>query len=423
MKGNYNIELKVTTAGPMVSYKIALVALAVLYFMMGFITVLNDTLVPFFKRGFDLTYSQSSFVQLYFYLSYGLISIPAGRLIGRMGYKKGMVIGFLIASFGALLFYPASLLHEYRLFLGALFVIAIGIVMLQVSANPYITSLGKPETAASRLTLIQGVGSLGTTLAPLFGGYFILSGVHESTGSSALVFPYLGIAVTLFVIGAIVWKMKLPTIMPVQQDRKAKRIPIWELIKRHPNLAFGLIALFMYVGAEVGIGTYLTNYIAEKLHIEEHLANFYLSFYWGGMLIGRFVGVYFLKIFTPQRVLAFVGGLAILLLLISVSTEGYLSVWTVVSIGLCNSIMFATIFSLSVKGLGNHTGEASGLLSTAIVGGAVLSYLLGHARDFVGWDLVFCIPVVCYLIILFYGLKGHRERTIPITQKQPIILP
>lgn len=397
---------------PMVSYRIALLVLAVLYFMMGFITVLNDTLVPFFKRGFDLTYSQSSFVQFYFYLSYGLVSIPAGRLVGRLGYKNGMVIGFMIASFGALLFYPASLMHEYRLFLGALFVIAMGIVMLQVSANPYITSLGSSETAASRLTLIQGVGSLGTTAAPIFGGYFILSKVQEAEGSSALVLPYLGIALTLFAIGAVVWKMNLPTIAGPKSEIKADRLPILVLLKKYPNLGFGLFALFMYVGAEVGIGTYLTDYIAEKLQIQEHLANFYLSFYWGGMLVGRFIGVYFLKLFPPQRVLYFVGGLAILLILISILTTGYVSVWAMVSVGLCNSIMFATIFSLSVKGLGSHTGDASGLLSTAIVGGAVITYLLGYSRDFAEWNVVFCIPIVCYLVIIFYGVKGHNIKQV-----------
>jgi len=395
---------------PMVSYKVALFVLAILYFMMGFITVLNDTLVPFFKRGFDLTYSQSSFVQFYFYLSYGLVSIPAGRLIGRLGYKNGMVIGFLIASFGAMLFYPASLMHEYRLFLGALFVVAMGIVMLQVSANPYITSLGSPETAASRLTLIQGVGSLGTTAAPLFGGYFILSKVSESTGSTALVIPYLGIAITLFVIGAVIWKMKLPVIAPTKSGIEKTRISTVDLLKSYPNLRFGLITLFMYVGAEVAIGTYLTDYIAEKLDIEEHLANFYLSFYWGGMLVGRFVGVYFLKLFAAQRVLYIVGGGAVLLILTSILTTGYLSVWAMVSVGLCNSIMFATIFSLSVKGLGNHTGDASGLLSTSIVGGAIITYLLGYSRDFVEWSVVFCIPIICYLIIVYYGLKGYKEK-------------
>lgn len=414
MNGQHNTELNSGhPAKPMVSFKVALFVLAVLYFMMGFITVLNDTLVPFFKRGFDLTYSQSSFVQFYFYLSYGLVSIPAGRLVGRLGYKNGMVIGFLVASFGALLFYPASLMHEYRLFLGALFVIAMGIVMLQVSANPYITSLGKPETAASRLTLIQGVGSLGTTAAPLFGGYFILSQVQDSAGSSALVLPYLGIAAVLFVIGSIVWKMNLPTIVRQASETKAERLPILTLIKKHPNLGFGLMALFMYVGAEVAIGTYLTDYIAEKLQIEEHLANFYLSFYWGGMLVGRFIGVYFLKLFVPQRVLYFVGGLAILLILMSVLTTGHVSVWAMVSVGLCNSIMFATIFSLSVKGLGDHTGDASGLLSTAIVGGALVTFLLGYSRDFVEWDIVFCIPIICYLVIVFYGIKGYKGKESP----------
>lgn len=394
------------------AYLPALISLAVLYFMMGFITVLNDTLVPFFKEGFTLSYSQSSLVQFYFFLTYGLVSIPSGKIVERIGYKNGMVAGFLIAAFGAFLFFPASAFHEYALFLAALFIVAIGIVLLQVAANPYITVLGSPETAASRLTLIQGIGSMGTTLAPVFGAHFILSRLQESKDSSeALVLPYIWIGMTLLIIGLIVWRLKLPSIQikgdgvdPTTDGGAGSK----KSILSFRNLKFGVIALFMYVGAEVSIGTFLTNYISDTLRIEEHQANLYLSFYWGGMLAGRFIGAYFLKLARPSRVLVIASTLAAILVLISILSSGALAVWTMVAAGLCNSIMFAVIFSLAVKGLGSWTTRASGLLSTAIVGGAIMSYSQGLLKDHFSWGVAFLVPFVCYLYIIFYGLNGHK---------------
>lgn len=404
-------NVSVSTESHKGSYVPALISLAVLYFMMGFITVLNDTLVPFFKEGFTLTYSQSSLVQFYFFLTYGLISIPSGKLVERIGYKNGMVTGFIIASFGAFLFFPASIFHEYALFLAALFIVAIGIVLLQVAANPYITVLGKPETAASRLTLIQGIGSMGTTIAPVFGAHFILSRLHESnTSSSALIMPYILIGTGLLTIGLLVWKLKLPVIS--SSPAKEMELPIEKKgIFSFRNLKFGVIALFMYVGAEVSIGTFLTNYIADTLSIPEHAANLYLSFYWGGMLMGRFVGAYFLKFFKPARVLAIAAVLAAALILCSIFGSGVFAVWCMVAVGLCNSIMFAVIFSLSVEGLGAQTTRASGLLSTAIVGGAVLSYAQGVIKDHSTWQMAFILPVLCYMYIMFYGLNGYKSKS------------
>ncbi len=391
------------------NYLPALLSLAVLYFMMGFITVLNDTLVPFFKQGFTLTYSQSSLVQFYFFLTYGLVSIPAGKLVEKIGYKRGMVTGFLIAGAGALLFYPASIFHQYGIFLAALFVVAIGIVLLQVAANPYITVLGPSETAASRLTLIQGVGSLGTTLAPLFGAHFILSRLQESGHSSSpLVMPYVCIGLGLLLIGAIVWLLALPAIQTNSslKSEQGEVGSIWS----YRQLKYGVIAIFMYVGAEVSIGTFLTNYIADTLKIPEDGANYFLSFYWGGMLVGRFIGAYFLKFLKAAQVLTVIAALAVVLMLISISTTGYLAVVTMVGVGLCNSMMFAVIFSLAVKNLGPLTSRASGLLSTAIVGGAVVSYGQGYMKDHFSWGVAFLIPVLCYVYIVFYGMNGHKEK-------------
>lgn len=386
------------------SFKVALLILAILYFMLGFITVLNDTLVPFFKQGFNLTYSQSSLVQFYFYLTYGLISIPAGRLVDRIGFKNGMVLGFGIAAIGAFLFYPASLFHEYYLFLAALFIVAIGIVLLQVSANPYITFLGPAETAASRLTLIQGVGSLGTTIAPIFGAHFILSKITETNNSSSiLVKPYMIIATGLLLIGILIFSINFPQAKKTEAAESAAQLGIFQLLSKFPVLKFGIIAIFMYVGAEVAIGTYLTNYIADRMDIAESSANVYLTYYWGGMLVGRFVGSFFLNKFQSSKILFIVSLMAASLVLLSLITTGAMSVWLMVLVGLCNSIMFASIFSLSVNGLGRNTGQASGLLSTAIVGGAFLTYGQGYLKDVFNWEIAFALPIIAYLVIVLFS--------------------
>jgi FHS family L-fucose permease-like MFS transporter len=388
------------------SYMPALISLAVLYFMMGFITCLNDTLVPFFKKGFTLTYAQSSLVQFYFFLTYGIMSIPAGRVVERTGYKRGMVWGFSIAAFGALLFFPASALHQYALFLAALFTIAIGIVLLQVAANPYVTALGSPATASSRLALIQGAGSIGTTVAPLFGAGLILSHLHESHASSeAVKYPYLGIAGLLLIIAVVVAGLKLPEIGR-SQSGGAKVMGGGMFAFR--NLRLGIPAIFAYVGAEVAVGTFLTNYIADNLHIPESEANRYVAFYWGGMLAGRLAGAVVLRQLRASRVLSVCAVGAVSCISLSILSSGVLAVWAMVAVGLCNSIMFAAIFSLAIGGLGAYSMRASGWLSTAIAGGAIVPFLQGLIKDHFSWQPAFLLPAVCYLYILFYAVNGHK---------------
>jgi FHS family L-fucose permease-like MFS transporter len=386
------------------SYTPALISLGVLYFMMGFITCLNDTLVPFFKKGFTLTYAESSLVQFYFFLTYGIMSIPAGKIVERTGYKKGMVLGFSIAAAGALLFLPASVFHQYGLFLGALFTIAIGIVLLQVAANPYVTVLGPARTASSRLTLVQSAGSIGTTIAPLFGAGFILSHIHESRASSdAVKIPYLGIALLLLLVAFVVSRLKLPVIRGVAPARKKKGLFSFR------NLSLGIPALFAYVGAEVAVGTFLTNYISDILNIPEKDANRYVAFYWGGMLAGRLLGSVLLRFLKPSYVLSCCAVSAITLIVISTSSTGPLAVWSMVAVGLCNAIMFATIFSLAINGVGEYTMQASGWLSTAIVGGAIIPFIQGVLKDHYNWQWAFIMPALCYLYILFYAVKGYRK--------------
>ena len=391
------------------NYTSALVSLAILYFMMGFITCLNDTLVPYFKNSFTLTYTQSSLVQFYLFLTYGIMSIPSGRIVERVGYKKGMVLGFSIAALGAILFFPAAVMHQYYLFLAALFVVAIGIVLLQVAANPYITVLGPARTASSRLTLIQGVGSIGTTVAPLFGASFILSSLQEADASSdAVKYPYLGIAALLLVIAFFVSRLNLPTIRAGAKSEVLS--DEGKSIFSFRNLKLGVWAIFCYVGAEVSIGTFLTNYIADTLTITEEQANNYVAFYWGSMLVGRLLGSLILKAVRPQVVLSASAVTAVLLIILSVSSTGNLAVWSMIAVGFCNSIMFATIFSLSVEGLGKYTTKASGILSTAIVGGAIVSFSQGFLIDHYTWLISFMLPLVCYLYILFYGVNGYRRQ-------------
>ena len=394
------------------NYLPALISLGVLYFMNGFITCLNDTLVPFFKEGFTLSYADSSLVQFYFFLTYGVMSFPAGIVIERIGYKNGMVLGFAIAAIGALLFYPAADMHLYYLFLAALFVLAIGIVVLQVASNPYITALGPARTASSRLTLIQAIGSIGTTVAPIFGASFILSRLEESgTSSDAVKYPYLGIAAMLVCIALVVYNLNLPVI-----NTKAASINATTAERRNifsfRNLNFGAWAIFAYVGAEVSIGTFLTNYISDTMSVGVENANTYVSYYWGGMLVGRLLGSYLLQTVKPSIVLTFCAFAAILLISISVISSGSVAVWSMIGVGLFNSVMFAIIFSLSVEGLGKYTTKASGILSTAIVGGAIISFSQGYLKDHSTWAVAFMIPVVCYMYLVFFGLNGYKSKLV-----------
>lgn len=404
--GTENSTYSTTTTGKG-NYLPALISLGVLYFIMGFLTCLNDTLVPFFKKGFDLSYTSSSLVQFYFFLTYGLMSIPAGKIVQVIGYQKGMVLGFIIAAAGALLFYPASVFHQYAIFLAALFILAIGIVLLQVAANPYIAVLGSPESASSRLASVQALGSIGTTIAPIFGAHFILSRLEEAGDSSdAVRYPYLFIALFIVLVAFVLSRLKLPVIHSAENASQPKG-QLKELF-RYRNMKFGVWALFCYVGAEVAIGTFLTNYIADLLKISETEANTYVSYYWGGMLVGRVAGSLLLRFIPPQKLLAVFSVMSVVGILLSITGSGNFAVWSMVLVGLFNSIMFAVIFSLSVAGLGRLTTIASGVLSTAIAGGAIVSLLFGLIRDNGNWAMAFLVPAICYLYILYYSLKGYR---------------
>lgn len=409
--------------------RLALVVVTSIFFMWGFLTCLNDILIPHLKASFELNWVQAMLIQFTFFGAYFLMSLPAGRLVSALGYKRGIVAGLLVAGVGALMFWPAAGLHAYPLFLGALFVLATGITVLQVAANPYVALLGPERTSHSRLTLAQSMNSLGTTIAPLFGGLLILAAAPPSpeqiavmpaaealawrtSQAQAVQGPYLGLAVTLFVLAAIVMAFRLPAIRGVEDLAHDRRYRIADVL-RHPHVLFGVLAIFFYVGAEVSIGSVLVNYLSMPeigRGLTEQQATTYVSMYWGGALVGRLAGSFLLAKMDPRRVLAAFAAIAAMLLLVTMSTSGDLAKWSVVSIGLFNSIMFPTIFALGIERLGPMTGKASSLLIMAIVGGAVVPLATGWLADTQGLQQSLALPLVCYGYIVFYGLRGSRVR-------------
>lgn len=383
-------------------YKKALTSLTILFFMMGFITCLNDILVPYLKAIFALTYSQAALIQFCFFAAYGLTSIPFSKLIENIGYQKGMVVGFALAALGCLLFYPAVLLHTYALFLGALFVLASGIVLLQVAANPCVSIIGPQETASSRLTMAQAFNSLGTFVAPFFGAYFILSGLTNSVYAEGVVYPYFLIAAVLIVIALVLSRINLTGMETRQADDTG-----WLEVLQEKNLLLGVIGIFAYVGAEVAIGSFLVNYVMEILHVPETEAAPLIALYWGGAMVGRFIGIFTLKAFAPAKVLLTHALLSVLLILVSMQTTGAVAIGSMVLVGLCNSIMFPTIFTLSIRGLkAGQEKKGSGLLATAILGGAVVPLLTGLLADRVGLHHAFVLPVICYAYIAWLGVRS-----------------
>jgi FHS family L-fucose permease-like MFS transporter len=379
--------------------------------MWGLITSLNDILIPHLKAAFTLSYVQATLIQFSFFGAYFVMSLPSGWLVERIGYKRGIIVGLAVAGAGCVAFYPAAAAASYALFLGALFVLASGITLLQVAANPYVTILGPSRTASSRLTLTQAFNSAGTTLGPWIGANLILSSVTGGSpaAEAALVqWPYLGLAAVLFAIAVVFTMLRLPAV-GAEERAAAGEEPAASLWS-HRHLVLGVVAIFVYVGGEVAIGSLLVNFMADPSigGLPEDVAGEYLSYYWGGAMVGRFIGALVMWFVRPGRVLAFNAAAAVVLLAVAISTQGETAMWSVLAIGLCNSIMFPTIFALALVGLGKHTGEASGALCMAIVGGAIVPVIQGYFADTVGIHYSFAVPIVCYLYILFYGLHGSR---------------
>ena len=431
------------------SYKSAFIFLTTLFFLWGFITVLVDSLVPRLKDVFEMSYAKTVLVQFAFFLAFFVFSLPAGFILSKIGYKKGIVLGLLTMALGCLLFYPAASYRAFPVFLIGYFTLAGGITILQVAANPYVALLGSEEGASSRLNLSQAFNSLGTTIAPVVGALFLLSDSVKSSEEISLLneiektdyyiaeaatvqTPFLLIAFSIAILASIFAFIKLPQVM--QESPKGGYITLL----KNKVLLMGALGIFVYVGAEVAIGSFLVNYFSDMnlaaiitesemmMQIANTIAStfnktfsgsdpksllgIFVIFYWGGAMIGRFVGAYLTTIMKPGKVLGIFALLAISMILISINTTGLLSMWSILAVGLFNSIMFPTIFTLSLEGLGDLKAQASGLLCMAIVGGAIIPFLFGNLIDGFGFKTAFILTILCYGYILFYGRFKTKER-------------
>jgi FHS family L-fucose permease-like MFS transporter len=395
--------------------------------MWGFLTCLNDILVPHLKSIFDLNYTQVMLIQFAFFGAYFLFSLPSAKIIDWMGYQRSMVVGLLTMGLGAFLFVPAASVPSFPLFLGALIVLAAGITCLQVAANPYVTVLGKPETASSRLNLTQAFNSLGTFLAPFFGGLLILSAapktmeeiramapdvlqafrVHEAATVKT---PYVGLGIALVVLAVAIGSFKLPKI-PQAQHQAGEKVD--DSIWKHPNLIFGAIGIFVYVGAEVSIGSFLVNYFGQPEigGLTEKVAASFVAFYWGGAMVGRFIGSGLLQKMDTGKLLGICSVCAAALVTTSMLTSGHTAMYSIILVGFFNSIMFPSIFTLGVAELGPLTGDGSGVMIMAIVGGALIPVAQGAIADRIGIHHAFFLPVICYLYILYFALSGSKPNS------------
>jgi len=418
-----------------------------LFFMWGSLTSLNDVLIPYVQHAFNLRIAPSMLIQTAFFSAYGIFSIPSSKIIDWLGYKRAMVVGLLTMMLGCLGFYPAAKIPSFPFFLTALIVLASGMTILQVAANPYIAVLGDPRTASSRLNLSQAFNSLGTAVFPWIGARVILgatsTAISQSTSQQANAIIRLYVyffALALFILAIGFALSKLPEIRSAEHHIGEK---VDDSLWKHPNLILGAIAIFVYVGGEVAIGSSIANYLAlpniggfvpniadpaMRYHAALAEAARYISLYWLGAMIGRFLGSALLQKIKPGKLLALFAAMAALLVTVSVLSSGHLAMWTILAVGLFNSIMFPTIFTLGIAELGPLTGDGSGILNTAIVGGAAIPWLVGKASDFInrayyptmiqgetswgqGIHYSLILAMLCYLYILFYAVSGSKPNS------------
>lgn len=414
-----------TANGGNQNYNAALVTLTTLFFMWGFLTSFNDILIPHLKSVFMLNYKQVMLVQSAFFIAYFVMALPAGQVVNRFGYRKGILGGLGIAGLGALLFYPAAVLISYPMFLLALFVLASGITLLQVAANPYVSILGPSQTASSRLSLSQAINSLGHTTGPLIGAALILGGTvlkteemlklppaqllaYKTEKINLVQGPYLYLAAALFVLMGLMAIVKLPVIATVE-DHDAKNTRLADALK-HPMLLLAAIGIFVYVGAEVSIGSFLVNFFQQKdiANLSEEVAGKYVSYYWAAAMVGRFLGSIVMQKYSPAKVLGYCALAAAALVLATMVGKGNMAMVTILSVGFFNSVMFPTIFTLGISGLGKLTGQGSAILVMCIVGGAVIPFAQGALADLIGIQLAFILPVLCYAYIAWFAFKGAK---------------
>jgi FHS family L-fucose permease-like MFS transporter len=397
-----------------------------LFFIFGGITSLNDVLIPKLKGLFTLTNGDVMLVQSAFFGAYFIISLPAAFVVRRIGYMRTAVLGLLMMTAGCLLFIPASSFGIFGVFLAALFVLAAGVTVVQVVANPLISLLGPPGTAHSRLTFAQAFNSLGTTIFPYVGSILILRSLSKidpaqlgeaarralsSQETPVIAHTYLGIATALVLLATLVWLRRNRLREVSDEDHSVLGHPF--ALLRQRRFRFGVLCIFLYVGAEVAIGSSIVLYLMQKtvLGLGAEQAGKHVPFYWGGAMLGRFAGAYLLRVFSPGKILACDAAAVIALLLISATTVGAVSGWTLLAIGLFNSIMFPTIFSLACEGLGPRAAEGSGIICMAIVGGAIVPWITGRAADWHGWQFALAVPALCYAGIMCFGVYARRPHS------------
>lgn len=415
------IDPAASARGP-TAYTAALRLLASLFFIWGFITVINNTLLPHLRSVFDLNYTQTTLIESVWFIAYFVASIPSAKLIERVGYKRSMVIGLIIMAVGALGMIPAARIPSYGVTLFALFVIASGITLLQVAANPYVAVVGPPETASSRLNLVQAFNSLGTTLAPLFGGYLILgrstAGTAEAgrvltpaeklADAQAVQLPYLIVAAVLVLLAIVIARYKLPDMGTANRRASAEERrghSLW----RHRNLVWGIPAIFIYLIAEIGVANLFINFVSQPDigNLTHEQASRYLFLLWGGMMVGRFAGSYLMRSIPAEKVLAWFSIAAFVTMVVVSVAHGPVAMWALILVGLFHSIMFPTIFTLGIRNLGPLTEEGSGLLIMAIAGGALV-IVQGWLADRYGLQTSFLLTAACELYVLFYALWGSK---------------
>ncbi len=392
------------------SYVLPMVLMVSLYFSIGFITALNDILIPHFKLLFSLDNVHALLVQFCFFGAYFVMSLPSGKIVSRIGYKPGIIVALCTMGMGLLLFVPASIVISYPVFLFALFVVGSGLALLQVAINPYVGALGKPESAAARLNLCGGLNSLATTIAPKVGAAFIFiaAGATAAELARSVRTPYVILASFTFLVAIVTYFVHLPELIEKPAEGSTDGGSAWQFA----HLRFGALAIFTYVGAEVAIGSILINFLGQPSMggLSHAAAAGYVSLYWGGAMVGRFIGAYALIYIRAERALAAVAASALVLVAATIFGHGHIAIWAIVSCGLFNSVMWPCIFPLSLKGLGRFTSQGSGILVTMIVGGAVIPVTQGWLADKFGYQPSFIIVLLCYAYLIYFALSGYKVR-------------
>ena len=422
------------------STKVAMGIACSVFLMAGFFTCLNGVIIPRLKTLFELSFAKAMFVQFAFFGAFFLLSLPAERVLAKLGYKMTMILGLILTGAGSLGFWPAVQIRLYPAFLATLFVLAVGVTLLQLAANPFVSLLGKKETASSRLTLAQAFNSLGTTIAPLIGGYFILSGAHTTLTpeqlhqlpaqaqhayhaqlAGAMQGPYIVFALVSFLLAAFIFKMRFPA---SEDNTVGASSPNTQYrvsdVMRYSHAVFGIFAIFAYVGAEVALGSLMVNYftLPQIGNLSESQSTWYISIYWGLAMVGRFIGSALLAHFKPRYLVGIFASINVVLLASSVMLSGMPAVYALICIGLFNSIMFPTIFTLGIAQLGHLTGVTSSLLLMGTIGGAIIPFIQGRIADSWGLQISFLLPAISYIYITFYGFWGAKVRQAPEIAKQ-----